>query len=87
VSNSQQDLREVLRLSKLVDGHNVRPRQESDRTLTEADLEAISVAVVIALKGEIKDTANALIWEGIRKLMVTGIVGLFTFEQVMRFLK
>jgi hypothetical protein len=56
-------------------------------TLTEADLKAIAATVIESLKGEIKDTANSLIWEGVRKLVVTGIVGLFAFEQVVRFIK
>ena len=86
-NSSQQDLKAALRLSKIVDGHMVGAGPADVVTLTEADLKAIAVTVIESLKGEIKDTANSLIWEGVRKLVVTGIVGLFAFEQVVRFIK
>ena len=85
MSNSQQDLKAALRLSKLVDGHMVAPTDAV--TLTDADLQAIADTVIETVKGEVKEVVNSLIWEGIRKLVVTGIVGLFAFEQLTRFIK
>jgi hypothetical protein len=83
--STQQDLKDVLRLSKIVDGHPVSAR--SDRVITEADVDAIAARTVHALKDELRDSINSLIWEGIRKLVITGIVSLFAFEQLVRFFK
>lgn len=61
------------------------------RTLSDADLEAIAdiVAekVVERTQTQLINGAGRLVWEGIRRLVVTGIVALFALDQIRGWLK
>lgn len=61
------------------------------RSLSDADLEAIAELVaervVERTQNQLINGAGKLVWEGIRRLVVTGIVALFAIDQLKGWLK
>lgn len=84
VKNSEEQLREALRMSKVIQG---LPVKKQTRTLTEEDANAIADAVVERLRDVFLIEAGRLVWDGIRKLVITGSVLLFVVDQLKAWLR
>lgn len=82
---NRQDLRDALRLSKLVEGHPVEERQ--GLSLTEDDLAAIADTVVKKVREVLLIEMGKLVWDGIRKVFIGGAIGLMALNQLQGWLK
>lgn len=79
MKSSEEQLREALRTSKIIQG---LPVKDEKRSLVDEDVHAIADAVVERLRDVFLIEAGRMVWDGIRKLVITGSVLLFVVDQL-----
>lgn len=79
MNQNEQLARDALRASMRAQGFRMK---NSNMTLTEEDLEAIGTSVVNKVREVLLVELGRLVWDGIRKVVIGGAIGLMALNQI-----